>query len=42
MTQQRLCDLVQISIEESNKGKIDFSKIMKELSNVKVRKKTFY
>ena len=42
ITQQRLCDLAQISIERSTADNIDFTKILKEFSNVKARKNTFY
>ena len=42
MTQQQLCDLAQISIERSTANEIDFMKTLKEFSDVKARKKTFY
>ena len=42
MTQQRPWDLAKISIERSTADKIDFTKILKEFSNVKTRKNTFY
>ena len=42
MTQQRLCDLAQISIERSTTDKIGSTKLLKEFPNAKARKKTFY
>ena len=42
MTQQRLCDLPQISIKGIAAGKIDFTKILKEFSNIKDRTKRHF
>ena len=42
MTQERQCDLPQISIKGITAGKIDFTKILKEFSNIKARTKRHF